>query len=299
MKTLIIILLMIITSILATLYVLLRKEIKNISDELDYISKNDTNAKLHVASSDKEIKRLCVEIDKMLDQKQKSESNYKRIDLELKQAIADISHDLRTPLTSIKGYMQLLQDENLSKGEKNEYINIVKNRSEMLDTLITNFYDLSRLESNEYKFEFKSLNLSIILCELIALFYNEFLNKGIAPNIDIDEKVSPVIADEDAVRRVFSNLIQNAIKHGSGCVCISLKQCNEYIITTFTNNTSDLKEEDVSHLFERFFTGDRARNGKNTGLGLAIVKRLVEQMGHEIYAEMVDKKLSLIIKWKI
>lgn len=299
MKTLIIILLMIITSILATLYVLLRKEIKNISDELDYISKNDTNAKLHVASSDKEIKRLCVEIDKMLDQKQKSESNYKRIDLELKQAIADISHDLRTPLTSIKGYIQLLQDENLSKGEKNEYINIVKNRSEMLDTLITNFYDLSRLESNEYKFEFKSLNLSIILCELIALFYNEFLNKGIAPNIDIDEKVSPVIADEDAVRRVFSNLIQNAIKHGSGCVCISLKQCNEYIITTFTNNTSDLKEEDVSHLFERFFTGDRARNGKNTGLGLAIVKRLVEQMGHEIYAEMVDKKLSLIIKWKI
>lgn len=297
METLIIIFLTIILSIFVTIYILSRKEIKSIANQLNKINGTNTNAKIFISSSDKQFKKLSLEINKMLEEKQKTEAEYKRMDLELRQSIANISHDLRTPLTSILGYIQLMEDNGLSENEKKQYIDIVKRRAESLQILISGFYDLSRLEAKEYKFELKSLNLSNIMCDLIASFYNDFLSKKIAPVIDIDDLAPPVISDENAVRRIFSNLIQNVLKHGSGSVYISLKQHKDHIVTTFKNDAPDLSEEDAGHLFERFFTADRTRSGKSTGLGLAITKELVEQMGHEISAEICDGELSIIIKW--
>lgn len=145
----------------------------------------------------------------------------------------------------------------------------------------------------------KSLNLNNIMIECLASFYNDFLNCEVEPKIDIDEKPYFIIGDEIAVKRVFSNLIQNIIKYGKEYVAISLKYSNDYVITIFQNAAPNLSAEDANHLFERFFTADRARTGKNTGIGLAITKRLVEQMGHEISVELVDGKLSIIIKWKL
>lgn len=299
METLIIIFLTIILSIFVTIYILSRKEVKSIANQLNKINGTNTNAKILISSSDKQFKKLSLEINKMLEEKQKTEAEYKRMDLELRQSIANISHDLRTPLTSILGYIQLMEDNGLSENEKKQYIDIVKRRAESLQILISGFYDLSRLEAKEYKFELKSLNLSNIMCDLIASFYNDFLSKKITPVIDIDDLAPPVISDENAVRRIFSNLIQNVLKHGSGSVYISLKQHKDHIVTTFKNDAPDLSEEDAKHLFERFFTADRTRSGKSTGLGLAITKELVEQMGHAISAEICDGELSIIIKWNV
>lgn len=299
METLTIIFLTIILSIFVTLYILFRKEVKSIANQLNKINEIKTNAKILISSSDKQFKKLSLEINKMLEEKQKTEAEYKRMDLELRQAIANISHDLRTPLTSIMGYMQLMEDSSLSEEEKKQYIDIVKSRAASLQILITGFYDLSRLEAKEYKFELKSLKLSSIMCDIIASFYNDFLSKKITPIIDIDDSAPPVISDENAVRRIFSNLIQNVLKYGSGSVHISLKQYKDHIVTTFKNDAPDLREEDAEHLFERFFTADRTRSGKSTGLGLAITKELVEQMGHEISAEVCDGELSIIIKWNV
>lgn len=299
MEIIIIIFLVVIVGIFAIFYFLSRKEIDNITAQLSEINRTVTNSKILLSSSDKQMKRIALEINKTLEAKQNIESKYKKMDMELRQAIANMSHDLRTPLTSIMGYMQLMEDTNLSFEERNQYINIIKNRTKSLQILISSFYDLSRLEAKEYKFELKSLNLSNILCEIIASFYNDFLNKGIEPNIDIDEKVLPIISDENSARRVFSNLIQNILRYGNNFVSISLKQYENFIITKFTNDAQNLKEEDVSHLFERFFTSDRTRSGQSTGLGLAITKELVEQMGHTIYSEFCDGNISIIIKWKI
>lgn len=299
METLIIIFLTIILSIFVTIYILSRKEVESIANQLNKINGTNTNAKILISSSDKQFKKLSLEINKMLEEKQKAEVEYKRMDLELRQSIANISHDLRTPLTSILGYIQLLEDNGLSENEKKQYMDIVKRRAESLQILIYGFYDLSRLEAKEYKFELKSLNLSNIMCDLIASFYNDFLSKKITPVINIDDSAPPVISDENAVRRIFSNLIQNVLKHGSGSVHISLKQHEDHIVTIFKNDAPDLNEEDVDHLFERFFTADRTRSGKSTGLGLAITKELVEQMGHAISAEICDGELSIIIKWNV
>lgn len=298
MEILIIVLSLGLAGIFAILYFLLRKEIKGVTFQLQEINQNKTNSKIKI-SLNGGIEELALEINKMLEEKRKSEAEHKRMDTELRQAIANMSHDLRTPLTSIMGYIQLIEDDNLSSEEKKEYIDIVKRRTESLQVLISSFYDLSRLEANEYKFELKSLNLANILFDLMASFYMDFSNKNIEPIIDADEKAAFVIADENAVRRIFSNLIQNILKYGNEYVFISLKQDKDYVITTFTNDAPDLSEEDSKHLFERFFTVDRTRTGASTGLGLAITKQLVEQMGHNISIELSNGRLSIIIKWKI
>ncbi len=299
MQILVIVLLIVSSGIFAIHYFLLRKESKNIASQLYEINRNRTNSKIKISSTDSGIGELALEINKMLEEKRKSEIDHKRMDIELRQAIANMSHDLRTPLTSIMGYIQLMEDDSLSSEEKKEYVNIVKKRAEALQILISSFYDLSRLEAKEYKFELSSLNLANMLYDLMASFYKDFSNKKIEPNIDVDEKVPLVIADENAVRRIFSNLIQNALKYGNDFVSISLKKYKDYVVTTFTNDAPDLSEEDSKHLFERFFTVDRTRTGASTGLGLAITKELVEQMGHTISAELNSGKLSITIKWRI
>lgn len=299
MQQLIIIFLIIIASIFATLYSLLHKEIRNINNQLNTINKIKTNSKVLISSSNKEIKNLTLEINKTLEEKLKTDAKHKKMDLEIRQAIANISHDLRTPLTSIIGYIQLMEDDSLSENERSQYINIIKKRGKSLQVLISSFYDLSRLEEKEYKFELQSVNLYDIMCDLIALSYNDFLSKKIEPNIDIDEQIPLIIADENAVRRIISNLIQNMIKYSNKFIFISLKNNKDHIVMTFTNDAPNLSEDDVSHLFQRFFTVDRTRSEKSTGLGLAITKELVEQMGHEIFAELSKDKLSIIIKWKL
>lgn len=295
----IIILLGILAGISITLLFLTKSEIKHITGSLKKINDIDTNQKVTLSFQNRSLQNLALEINKNIYEKQQTEVKYKHMDMELRQAIANISHDLRTPLTSIIGYIQLIKSDDLSKDEKNEYMDIILNRAKSLKMLIAGFFDLSRLEANEYAFELESISLSNILCELIASFYNDFTNKEIEPLIEIDESVPEIIGDENAIRRVFSNLIQNALKHGDKFISVSLKKDGNYIVTTFTNNANNLNPDDIDHLFERFFTGDRTRTGKNTGLGLAITKALVEQMGHSITANFKDNKLSIIIKWKI
>lgn len=282
-----------------TLYFLLSREVEDISNQLEEINKSQTNSKILLSFSNSSIVKLAQNINKTLEEKQKIEAEYKRMDKELRQAIANMSHDLRTPLTSIMGYIQLIEDDKTPEDERKQYVDIVKKRGSSLQELIESFYDMSRLEAREYKFNLKPINLYNIICNLFASFYNDFKGKDIEPTIDMAESVPMVIADENGVKRIFSNLIQNMLRYGNKYVLISLKQQKDCITTIFQNDAPGLIQEDVPHLFERFFTADQTRSGKSTGLGLAITRQLVEQMGHDITAELSEGKLSVIIKWKV
>lgn len=299
MQLLIMILIIIILGVFITLYIWHCKEIKNIAGQLNKINSAKTNSKILMTSSNKNLRNLAIEINRTLEEKQKSEIQHNNMELELRRAIANMSHDLRTPLTSILGYIQLMDDDNLTYNERKEYLDIVRRRAESLQILISSFYDLSRLEAGEYKFELKSVKLSNIIYDSIALYYMDFVTRNMEPVIDIEENTSLIIADENAVRRIFSNLIENALKYGDKFVSISLKEYKDYIITTFINDAPNLKEEDINHIFERFFTADTSRGDKSTGLGLAITRELVEQMGHDIYANITDGKINIVIKWRI
>lgn len=281
-----------------TMLLLTNKSIKFMTKNLQEINKTKTHKKITLMAPNRKLEDLAEELNKTIDNKRQIETDYENKNLELRRSIANISHDLRTPLTSIIGYIQLLNDEKLTEAERKQYTEIVMSRAKALQLLIGGFFDLSRLEAGEYNFELKPVNLQNVLCEQMAAYYNDFIAKGIEPQIDVDDAAPLVIADENAVKRIFSNLIQNVLKHGSGLIKVDLKQSKNYIITSFTNNAPDLKDEDVAHLFERFYTADRMRSGRNTGLGLAITKSLAEELGCTIGAELKDKKLSIIIKWK-
>lgn len=294
----IIIILGVITSIAVTLLILLVNGIKSITENLSEINKVSTNKEVMLSFPNNELEELGKEINKTLDQKKQIENKYKNTELELRQAIANMSHDLRTPLTSILGYIQLIKDTTLSENERNHYVDIVEKRAKSLKTLITSFYDLSRFEAKEYEFNFISVNLQNILCEHVASFYDDFTAKGIEPVIEIDENLPQIIADENAVCRIFNNLIQNVLRHGNKFVKIRLYNNNGVITTEFTNDAPNLSDEDIQHLFDRFFTADKMRSKQSTGLGLSITKVLVERMNGTISAKLKNSNLSIIITWK-
>src|SRR5690606_36058927 len=139
----------IILGVFITLYIWHCKEIKNIAGQLNKINSAKTNSKVLMTSSNKNLRNLAIEINRTLEEKQKSEIQHNNMELELRRAIANMSHDLRTPLTSILGYIQLMDDDNLTYNERKEYLDIVRRRAESLQILISSFYDLSRLEAGE------------------------------------------------------------------------------------------------------------------------------------------------------
>ena len=301
LQGIIIVFLLFIIIILIIFLILLIRNIKALRFDVEKLNNRKTNELLKIKYPSIEIEKLIIEINKSIILRKETEEKYRCMDLELRQAIANISHDLRTPLTSIIGYVQLLKDESIDKDVKEEYLNIIEKRSIVLKNLISSFYDLSRLQANEYDLDIEKVNLNNILCEIIAAFYEEISSKGIEPSIDIDENSYKVYGDKKAINRIFTNLINNILKYAKDCVSISLKKENDYIITKFSNRTDEIEEIDVDRIFERFFTVDRMRTGQNTGLGLAITKILVEKQGHEIWAEKDEDLsiLSIIIKWKI
>ncbi|HAT4307559.1 TPA: HAMP domain-containing histidine kinase [Clostridium perfringens] len=285
--------------VLLIIFILKTKEINRLTLELKKLNREGKIEKLRLSLPNKNIENLIAEINTLIDDKRKMENIYKEKDMELREAIANMSHDLRTPLTSIMGYVYLLNDDKLDKEERKEYLKIIEKRSAVLNDLITNFYGLSRIQADQYEIKLEPVNLELVLGEIIAAFYETLDYKFGEPEINIEEGLGPVLGDKQALNRIFTNLIENMIKHGEGEVKISLKKKNKYIVMEFSNKAEDLESKDVNRIFEKFFTKDRMRTGQNTGLGLAIVKLLVEKQGQKIEAKKVRNRLAINIIWSL
>ncbi|MBS6183448.1 MAG: HAMP domain-containing sensor histidine kinase [Clostridium celatum] len=288
--------LIVVIIILVSIIIGYKREFRRINNEI--VNNLDEYVNIRTKSVDKDVENLVENINLIFDLKQKVVAEKKKNEEELRASILNMSHDLRTPLTSIMGYLQMIKSEKASDTDKKEYMDIVEKRTKSLQELISSFYDLSRIEGNEYNFNYKKVNLSNVLCENIAVFYNDFINNNIEPVIEIEEGIKEIISDEGAITRIFSNLIGNMIKHGENYVKISLKQENDIIITEFTNKATGLTQESVDKLFERFYTVDNSRSDRNTGLGLYITKVLVEKLGYNITAKLDNENLKIKIVWK-
>lgn len=276
-------------ALFAALFFLSRRNIRNARRELWEINADpETNSRVHCAVPDWETEHLLQEVNRILDGRQEDRIRYVRQERELRQQISNISHDLRTPLTSILGYLELIEDPAATEEERIEYLSVVKRRAKVLQTLITSFYDLSRIEANEFVLETQSVQLYDVLSEIMAAFYPDFTARGFNVLADIDRNTAPIAADRTAVTRVYSNLVQNALRHGERNIFLSQKQVGKEIVTRFCNDAPGMKPEDIEHVFDRFFTADQMRTGQDTGLGLTIAQKFVEKMGGTITASLAQ-----------
>lgn len=253
--------------------------------------------RVSMAAPNAAAEELLTAINALLTLREREEGDYRRQEQAIRQQIANISHDLRTPLTSILGYLQLLEGEGLSPEERREYLSIVQGRAKALQSMIVSFYDLSRLEGGEYPLSRERVDLYHVLSELVAEFYNDF--GGFDMTVELRKGLPAVTADPAGVLRVFTNLIRNALEHGRRRMSILLYQEGDAVVSVFANDAPGLTPEDVAHVFDRFFTADKMRTGQSTGLGLAIVKALVERMGHTVTAELDGDLFRVVVCWHV
>lgn len=274
------------------------RALRSAAEQLKELERTGSSARLRLAVPNRAAEELLQEVNALLEARRTDQAAWREQEKSLRRQISNVSHDLRTPLTSILGYLQLLEDPALPEEERREYLTIIENRSKALQSLITSFYELSRLEGGEYPLEQVPVNLHASLSGLLAAFYNDFMDKGFDMTVELEEGLPPVLADEGAVLRVFTNLIRNALDHGQGRMEVRLYREGEQVVSLFRNETADLTAEDVPHVFDRFFTSDKMRTGRNTGLGLAIVKALAERMGCRVTAELRDGFFALYVFWR-
>lgn len=285
-----IVLLIIIILLIFKIYIM-KKSAKEISEGLSEKLKDDTNTLISISTNDKSMKELAHKLNTQLKKLREQQHRFVQGDVELKTAVTNISHDLRTPLTAINGYLDLLDNEEKSD-TVNRYINIIKNRTEVLEQLTEELFRYSIITSPEYDDSTEYLSINSILEESILGYYAILEERNITPTIRIPEHKIIRKLNKAALSRIFSNLINNAIKYSDGDLEITLTKAGEII---FTNTASELNEVQVERLFDRFYTVENAR--KSTGLGLSIARILVERMNGTITAEYKNNRLSIILRF--
>lgn len=247
----------------------------------------DTNTLIDISSRDPYMRKLAASINQQLRLLRRQRHQYLHGDQELKESVTNISHDLRTPLTAICGYLDLLEGEEKSENVT-RYLSYIQERTQALKALTEELFRYSVITSTAEDLALKPVSVKAVLEESIAGFYDAFTQRGITPVIRLPEV--PVIRtlNREALVRIFSNLLNNALKYSDGDLEIILSDQGEII---FTNTAAGLDEIQVGKLFDRFFTVEAARN--STGLGLSIAKILAERMNGSITARYQDNKLSI------
>ena len=251
--------------------------------------KTDTNTLISISSSDRQMRLLTSDLNRQLRQLRRQRRQYLDGDRELKDTITNISHDLRTPLTAICGYLDLLRDE--EKSEKvTHYVMAIQNRAEVLKQLTEELFRYSIIMSVQESMQLEPLCVNDILEQSIVSFYATLTKRSITPQIDITEKKIMRTLNRTAFLRVLNNILNNAVKYSDGDLNVLLSETGEII---FSNTAKNLNDVQVGKLFNRFFSVETARN--STGLGLAIAKTLVEQMQGTITAQYHDNVLSICL----
>ena len=282
------ILLSVIVIVLLAKNYLLKKSMREIYTDFENCLSEDTNVQITVSSGDKTVTRLAKAINLQLTKLRKIKQQYSDGDRELKEAITNISHDLRTPLTAICGYLDLLEKQNHSE-DTERYIEQIRNRSEVLKQLTEELFRYSIISSMP-ELSYEKVNLCRVLEESLISFEGTMQQVGIQPEIQMPSVPVWRTLDHSAVVRVFGNIINNAIRYSDGDFEVHLEENGKI---TFSNTANKLTTVEVEKLFDRFYTVDTAR--KSTGLGLAIAKTLVEKMNGKIEANIKNKKLNIVV----
>lgn len=286
------IIILFITSIISIKYILLKLSLNKLYKDFELIINSDTNNLLTISCNDKNLKEFINKLNKNLKKLRKLELEYNQGNINLKHTITNISHDLRTPLTAIKGYLDILDKKNFTK-EQIKYFNIINTKVNDLVNLTEELFNYSKILDKAYLIKKEQVCLNIVLEEVLCSYYDLFKNNNIIPKIDITS--NKIIKEIDLIcfKRIIENIISNLLKYSNKSIYIKLDNTGSI---TFINKTKKLDKVSVGKIFDRYFTVESSK--KSNGIGLSIAKELVIVNNGEITAKYINNKLIIKIVFK-
>lgn len=277
----------IVTVLLIKIY-LMKKSAREISEKISEKLSEDTNTLIDISSGDGDMRALAEKLNVQLKKLREERRRFRHGDTELKEAVTNISHDLRTPLTAVFGYLDLLEREE-KNGTVQQYLVQIRGRAEAMKTLTEELFRYSIVASSQ-PLKYEKLCVNSLLEESLAEFYGAIVQKGITPKIEITDTRVERTLDKTALKRIFGNIIGNAVKYSGGDLFVTMSGDG---IIKFSNTAKGLDSVAVGKLFDRFYTVETG--GNSTGLGLSIAKLLAEQMGGTIAAEYVESQVVITL----
>jgi len=268
---------------------ILRSSIREVAEELEEKLRTDTNTLISISTGDSSVQLLASRINAQLQALRKERLKLQTGNDELTTAVTNISHDLRTPLTAICGYLDLLEQEPQSE-KSGRYLAVIRERTDAMRSLTEELFRYSVITATADELDMQAVRLNDILEQSLAGFYGALSARGITPEIRMPEAAVIRELDAAALRRIFDNILSNAVKYSDGDLTIRLRPDGS---VTFSNRASSLSRVQAERLFDRFYTVETARN--STGLGLSIAKLLTEKMGGTITAEYESGHLQICI----
>ncbi len=280
------------------LFIAYRRQVKDTCRHMAFINKNKTNMLLPSKLPYKELDELNKMVNETLIKAQKITAEQSAGDKRLKEAITNISHDIRTPLTSLDGYFQLLARSD-SEEERQKYIAIIEERIDNLKYMLEELFTYTKLKNENYELQLEKTDFSKTVYDTLFSFYEEINSRRIEPQIDFCDEQIFVRGNKEALKRIVQNLLKNAFDHGTATLMISMKRSENEVVFICSNDIDNADEIDVSQIFTRFYKADLARTHSSTGLGLSIAKELAERMKGNLSVEISDNIFSIIFKMKI
>lgn len=288
----------ILSFILLISLILYRRQVVKLCRQVTFIRNTDTKMLLTSDCGYGELIRLIDTMNELIYYYRESKIVYERQNRQLKNTITGLSHDIRTPLTSLNGYFQLLC-ETTDEEDKKKYMTIIRRRIDSLSSILEELFTYAKLQDNDMVIKTEAICFTEVIYSSLFAYYDDFEAANIKPELDLLEKDVLVNANRDALKRVIENIVKNSFVHGNLYVGFKTYIEENRISFIAENNVINADDIDMSLIFERFYKADEARSNVSTGLGLSIAKALTEKMQGNIEAKLEDNIFSIKVTFDI
>ena len=275
-----------------------QRQVKDICRQLAFLMKHDSNMLIHREFDLGGIGMLSDRLNDLLELRRKEKQYYQEKETLIADTYTNLSHDIRTPLTSLDGYFQLMEAcENVE--EQRRYLNIIHERIHSLNEMLEELFMFTKLKNESYRLELTSCCINRILKETVFSYYDDWVRREIQPDIQITEEQLYIDGNKQGLSRIIQNVIKNGLDHGEKKIRIVLKREQNRAVLQISNQVTASEQIDIEHVFDRFYKADAARSKTSTGLGLSIAREFVRRMNGEIGAKIEENEFIVEMRFNL
>ena len=275
-----------------------QRQVKDICRQLAFLMKHDSNMLIHREFGLGGIGMLSDRLNDLLELRRKEKRYYQEKETLIADTYTNLSHDIRTPLTSLDGYFQLMEAcENVE--EQRRYLSIIHERIHSLNEMLEELFMFTKLKNESYRLELTSCCINRILKETVFSYYDDWVRREIQPDIQITEEQLYIDGNKQGLSRIIQNVIKNGLDHGEKKIRIVLKREQNRAVLRISNQVIASEKIDIEHVFDRFYKADAARSKTSTGLGLSIAREFVRRMNGEIGAKIEENEFIVEMRFNL